>query len=166
MCSKCIGLFDSIARKIPRSRLLVQCARAATLSIALVGAAPAGAAEVLPGPVPAQVLEVLDGDTLRVRARIWLGQEVAVLIRLAGIDAPELKGACDAESNLAKEARNVLEAMIGDEAVTLRQIKYGKYAGRVLADVVNAAGEELGEALMAAGFARAYSGGLRLSWCE
>ena len=28
----------------------------------------------IPGPVPAHVLHVVDGDTVRVRAHIWLGQ--------------------------------------------------------------------------------------------
>ncbi len=166
MCSKFTWRFGFNARKISRSRFLIRYALAATVSIALLGAAPAGAAEVLPGPVPAQVVKVVDGDTLRVRARIWLGQDVAVLIRLAGIDAPELRGACAAESDLAVEARHFLEEMIGDRAVTLRQIQYGKYAGRVLANVGNASGEELGEALLAQGLARPYSGGQRFSWCE
>jgi micrococcal nuclease len=34
------------------------------------------AAEVLPGPIPAVVTEVVDGDTIGVRARIWLGQQI------------------------------------------------------------------------------------------
>ena len=51
----------------------------------LLAAPPAFAAEageMLAGPVPAVVEEVIDDDTLRVRVRIWLGQEEATL-RLA-----------------------------------------------------------------------------------
>ena len=32
------------------------------------------ASEVLPGPIAADVIKVIDGDTLRVRARIWLAR--------------------------------------------------------------------------------------------
>ena len=42
----------------------------------------------LEGPVPAFVERVVDGDTLVVRARIWLGQELRIMVRVAGIDAP------------------------------------------------------------------------------
>lgn len=51
-----------------------------------------------PGPYSAEVLAVTDGDTLRVRVRLWppglLAEEP---VRLAGLDAPELKGRCPAE---------------------------------------------------------------------
>jgi micrococcal nuclease len=111
------------------------------------------AAETLPGPVPAQVVAVVDGDTLSVRAHIWLGQEVATLVRLAGIDTPELKGECESERARARAARDYLE-------------RYEKYAGRVMAKVASADGGDLSERMIAAGFARAYDGGKRLPWCQ
>ena len=39
---------------------------------------PSQAKDVLAGPVPAEVVRVVDGDTLLVRAEIWLGQTVEV----------------------------------------------------------------------------------------
>ena len=49
---------------------------------ALLGAtalAPAQAGqEVLAGPVSARIQRVIDGDTLRVRTRIWLGMDMEV----------------------------------------------------------------------------------------
>jgi hypothetical protein len=43
--------------------------------LASMGApAPAGAKESLAGPVPATVERVIDGDTLEIRARIWLAK--------------------------------------------------------------------------------------------
>lgn len=53
--------------------------------------------EPLAGPIPAMVVKVVDGDTLNVRARIWINQELDTAVRLLGIDAPELNGACEAE---------------------------------------------------------------------
>lgn len=44
--------------------------------------------EVLPGPVPVEILSVLDGDTVSVKARVWIGSNVETSVRIAGIDAP------------------------------------------------------------------------------
>ncbi len=129
----------------------------------------AGAQDRLAGPVPAEVLSVIDGDTIEVRAVIWLGQVVSTRVRLAGIDAPELRGKCARERTLAERARAYLLARLGGGGrawVRLRDIRYGKYAGRVLARVETAAGEDLGRSLMAAGLARPYAGRARASWCE
>ncbi len=129
----------------------------------------AGAQDRLAGPVPAEVISVIDGDTIEVRALIWLGQVVSTRVRLAGIDAPELRGKCARERALAERARAYLLARLGGEDrawVRLRDIRYGKYAGRVLARVETAGGEDLGRGLMAAGLARPYAGRARAPWCE
>jgi endonuclease YncB( thermonuclease family) len=138
----------------------------ALVFVAILAAAPAAAREILPGPIPARVLRVIDGDTLAVRARIWLGQEVEVSVRVDGIDAPELKGRCHRERRLARQARALLESHVGGGEVVLRRIRYGKFAGRVLADVQSPAGEDLGTLLRVAGLAQAYAGGRRATWCE
>jgi len=132
----------------------------------LAGGFPAIAAEVLSGPVAAQVLRVLDGDTIAVRVRIWPGHQVETLVRLKGIDAPELKARCERERVLAHGALRFLEAHVGERAIWLTDIHLGKYAGRVLARVTMATGADLSAQLMAAGFARAYTGGRRASWCD
>ncbi len=74
--------------------------------------ARAGAQNRLAGPVPAQVLSVIDGDTIEVRAVIWLGQVLSTRVRLAGIDAPELRGKCARERALAVRARAYLRARL------------------------------------------------------
>ena len=124
-----------------------------------------GASDVVPGPVPARVVAVIDGDTIAVRARIWLGQDVETRVRVAGVDAPELRGACPHERALAVAARDFLIAAVGDAVVTLTDIRYDKFGGRVLARVENAEGESLSTLLVSAGLGRAYSGGKRASWC-
>ena len=127
--------------------------------------APVRAREVLPGPVPAEVVEVIDGDTLKVRAHIWLGQAVETSVRLAGINAPELAGKCDEERLLAARARDYLARLLADRAVSLREVAYDKYGGRVVARVDDRTGRDLGAALVAAGLARPYDGGKRGKWC-
>lgn len=147
----------------------VGLACAASAGTALIGApavSAAAAREILAGPVPARVVEIVDGDTLVVRARIWLGHDVETRVRLAGIDAPELKGKCPRERSLARAARAFLAARLDGASVMLRDVRYGKYAGRVLARLETAADGDIGAALLAAGLARPYEGRRRLSWCE
>ena len=119
----------------------------------------------VPGPVPARVLRVIDGDTLMVRARIWIGQEIEIKVRLAGVDAPELRGKCERERRLARQARDLIAARIADGEVSLHGVQYGKFAGRVLARVETSAGDDLGTALLDAGLGRPYRGKRRQGWC-
>ncbi len=125
----------------------------------------AGGRDVIPGPVPARVMAVIDGDTILVRARIWLGQVVETHVRLEGVDTPELTGECELERRLARKARDFILARIGGGGVVLRDIQYGKYAGRVVARVGTANGGDFSQALLEAGLGRLYRGGRRWSWC-
>lgn len=126
----------------------------------------AGSAQTyLPGPVTAEVRRVLDGDTLEVSARIWLGQEVETKVRLAGIDAPELRGACEAERAAARAAQAWLDARLVGASVRLVDVRFDKYGGRVLARVLDAEGRDVGDALVTEGLARAYDGRRRAPWC-
>jgi endonuclease YncB( thermonuclease family) len=122
-------------------------------------------AEILSGPVEADVIRVVDGDTLALRARIWIGLDLVVNARIRGIDTPELNGKCDREKAAAVAARAALEAIVGDSGVQLRRIENDKYAGRVVADVVTNDGKELGPAMIESGLARPYDGGGRDPWC-
>ena len=147
----------------------------AALSLCLIGAggdtSRSGAVEVLSGPVPATVIEVMDGDTVKVRARIWLGQDLSTRVRLAGIDAPELNGGCARERALAERARAFLAGYLaaadgGPVEVRLFEVRYGKYARRVVARMETAEAIDLGAALIAAGLAQPYDGGRRPTWCD
>lgn len=132
---------------------------------ALLGTAGPAIAEVVSGPVAADVIRVIDGDTLALRARIWVGLDITVNARIRGIDAPELNGRCDREKSMAQAARAHLAAVVGVGRVRLRQIENDKYAGRVLADIVTDDGANLRDAMLESGFARPYDGGGRDPWC-
>jgi len=64
------------------------------------------AAEALAGPITATVERVIDGDTIDVRARIWLGQTVAVRVRIDKVNTPELETRCVEEDSVAVAARD------------------------------------------------------------
>lgn len=65
----------------------------------------AEAAEPIPGPVPAEIVDIIDGDTVAVRARIWPGQFVETRVRLRGVDTPEIRRPdCEAERAAGHQA--------------------------------------------------------------
>ena len=133
----------------------------------LIAAASVGQADdILPGPIPARVDRVVDGDTVVVVATIWLGQTLTTHVRIAGVDTPELRGDCPAERELALAARDGLADLLVPSEVTLHGVRMGTFAGRVVADIRNAQGRDVGLALLAQGLARVYDGrGARPGWC-
>ncbi|HRE60087.1 MAG TPA: thermonuclease family protein [Micropepsaceae bacterium] len=136
------------------------------LALFLAAAAPiARAGEVLPGPYQARVERVIDGDSLLVRVRIWLGQEVSTIVRIRGVDAPELKGRCAQERTGAEAARRFIEEALTGGDVVLAAIENDKFGGRVIAQVFASGGTDVGAALVSAGLARSYDGGRRAGWC-
>jgi endonuclease YncB( thermonuclease family) len=155
--SRCLRMEDR--RAVPAALLL-----AAVIALSVI--APVGAAETLPGPIPAEVVRVIDGDTLAVRARIWLGQIVAVHVRIAGIDAPEMKARCARERTLALAARDALSRRAAaGSTVRLMNVHADKYGGRVIARVLGPSGADLATAQLGAGLARPYAGRTRQPWC-
>ena len=122
------------------------------------------AAEALAGPVSAVVERVVDGDTVEVRARIWLGQSLTVRVRIEGVDAPEARSVCADERRLAQAAREFLSLRLLDRQVTLARVVYDKFGGRVRAEISDADGD-IAAALLAAGLARPYRGERREPWC-
>jgi hypothetical protein len=99
---------------------------------------------------------VVDGDTFYLN-----GEKV----RIAGIDAPETHDyRCQSELQLGERAARQLQALLNSGAVTMTSIDRDRDVyGRLLRNVsVN--GQDVGEAMISAGVARAYAGGRR-SWC-
>lgn len=119
--------------------------RVAVLGLALLLAAPAGA----------QSLRVIDGDTIAVRG---------TTIRIIGLDAPEMRGRCPAETRLARRAKERLaELLAGGASLTRRgRDRYG----RGLAIVQDAQGRDVAQVMISEGLARPYNGrGRRAGWC-
>ncbi|MEI9885448.1 MAG: thermonuclease family protein [Rhizomicrobium sp.] len=121
-------------------------------------------AKEFPGPVSAHVDRVIDGDTFEATAAIWLGQTVAVRVRIAGIDAPELRARCEAERARAEAARAYLGRRLAGGEVRLSALRHDKHGGRVDAHVVDAQGD-IAAHMIRAGLARPYDGGRRDGWC-
>lgn len=121
--------------------------------------------ETIKGPVFARVLNVYDGDTIEVLAKVWPGHQINVRVRIRGIDAPEIRSKCSSEHFAALSARNRLREFIAGKPVLLTDIKGGKYFGRVLANVKTHAGHNVKSVLLASGLVRPYRGKRRTGWC-
>jgi endonuclease YncB( thermonuclease family) len=140
--------------------------RFALALLAAVLATNASAAEGVSGPYTATVERVVDGDTIAVRVTVWLELDLRVLVRVRGIDAPELRGRCEFEKKRAAAAMGALGQLVAAGPLTLTNIEGDKYFGRVVADVASAKGADVAAAMVAGGFARPYSGGTGGGWCE
>lgn len=100
-----------------------------------------------------------DGDTCT-----FLVDGEKVKVRILGIDAPEMKGRCPAETDLAIKARDrLLELLRGAGSIELvgeKKDKYRRRLAKVLAD-----GEDVGPVLVREKLARPYKGRRRDKWC-
>jgi micrococcal nuclease len=136
------------------------CALLICLAIPDVGRASGLRSTQIGGPVSAQVLRIVDGDTIEVSAYPWPQQRIDVLVRIRGIDAPELHGKCEGERLKATRARNRLaEFLNGQPRVILTDISGDKYFGRVLANLGLSDGQDAASVLILEGLVQPYDGG-------
>lgn len=128
--------------------------------------APLANAKHYGSAVVERVTSIYDADTFRVDIEGWpavVGERVPV--RIKGVDAPELRGKCQAEKEAARVSKQFTVARLRRaQKIELREIERGKYF-RLLAHV-SVDGADLGQALISAGLARSYDGGRRQSWCK
>ncbi len=132
------------------------------------------AASLLAAPLPAAdyswpVVRVVDGDTVKVDASADLPPELASLsVRLRGVDTPEKgrRAKCEAERQAGRAATAFTEAAVaGAGNILVRDPAWGKWGGRVIADLV-LDGSSLSSVLIEAGHGRPYDGGRRKGWCR
>ncbi|WP_137157039.1 thermonuclease family protein [Rhizobium sp. FKL33] len=144
---------------------LRRIASSSVLALALLGAsgeqswAEASRRYHVDGPVAAELVSVIDGDTVLVNARPWPQQTISVMVRLRGIDTPELKSRCPAERERARAARDLLEQRLAAGDLALSDIDADKYFGRVVARLSFGETSDASDLLLAAGLARPYDGG-------
>ena len=114
-----------------------------------------------------EVTSIYDGDTFRVNIEGWpdiVGKRIVV--RINGIDAPEMRGKCQEEKRLALQAKQfVVEKLRDAKTIEIRNMRRGKYF-RIIADVF-VDGKDLGEEMKAKHYAVEYHGGhKKMDWCR
>lgn len=113
-----------------------------------------------------KIIYVYDGDTFRVDINSLhsiIGKNIS--IRIAGIDAPEIKGKCKYEKEQAIKARDfVRDKLSKSSEVILTDIQRDKYF-RIVANVF-IDGQSLKNDLLSSNLARRYNGRIKLTWCD
>lgn len=116
--------------------------------------------------IVSQINSIYDGDTFRVDIAGYpavIGNNIP--IRINGVDTPEIRGKCDSEKLLARQAKQfTVNALRNAKRVELKNIQRGKYF-RLVADVY-VDGVNLGNSLLKQKLAYEYHAGTKKSWCN
>lgn len=115
----------------------------------------------------AKCVYVYDGDTIHVVFKMPNTNECYKwVIRMNGIDTPEMKSKNIAEKKAAVIARDFLKEQILDKIVIVDCMEFDKY-GRLLAEVYSEGIEvSLSHQMIEKGYAKAYDGGTKAGWSE
>lgn len=126
------------------------------------------------------IVEVYDGDTIKTDLSWRMPYPLnKISIRIDGIDTPEMpaksyattgklgRSHCIKEAELALAAKARLVELIGTNTkMKVYNFKYGKWAGRIVADV-KIGGIDIAKTLIKEGFAVEYYGsGPKQDWCQ
>ena len=108
-----------------------------------------------------------DGDTIYVAIPGLPGEIANMSVRVRGADTPEIRGKCESEKHLAKQARDYARNRLKSaKSVEFCEPEWGRYGGRVVASV-RIDGSPLDVELISNGLARAYDGKTkRQPWCQ
>lgn len=120
------------------------------------------------GPIDAQVMKIVDGDTAQIIAETLPGFFVMTDVRVGEIDTPEKKGRakCPSEAALAEKATAATKTLIDGKSVKLLDVQFEKYGGRVLGDIQTIDGVSAAQNLIDKNLAKTYDGGKKESWCK
>lgn len=115
----------------------------------------------------AKCVYVYDGDTIHVVFKMPNSNECFKwIIRMMGIDTPEMKSKNANEKAKATQARDFLKGKILDKVVILDCLEFDKY-GRLLGNVFLEGEEQsLSQQMISNGHAKAYDGGTKEGWAE
>ena len=117
----------------------------------------------------AKIVRAIDGDTIVIEAPYLpapLKPELGV--RIFGVDTPEksFRAKCDSEKQRGEQASVFVKNLItSTKKYQVVLYDWDKFGGRVLGDMLFD-GVSLRELLIKNGFARAYFGDAKQSWCN
>ena len=117
--------------------------------------------------IGAEYVRNYDGDTITFNLREFhpiIGKGIS--IRVNGVDTPEIRGKCKAEKELARQAKELIGALLSKaNKIDLLNLQRGKYF-RLVADVI-VDGINISDALLEADLAVRYDGGKKVKgWCS
>jgi len=107
------------------------------------------------------VVSIYDGDTFKIN--LPCDTDVFcdnISVRVLGVDTPEIKGKTEREKALAKQAKAFTKEFLSHTPVSLTDCGRDKYF-RLLCNVTNGQGKDLGKELINAGLGYSYDGGTK-----
>lgn len=115
----------------------------------------------------AKCVYVYDGDTVHVVFKIPNGNECYKwVVRLNGIDTPEMKSKNINEKKAALLSRDFLKNQILDKIIIIDCLDFDKY-GRLLGELfIEGNDVSLSKQMIENGHAKAYDGGTKEGWAE
>ena len=100
-----------------------------------------------------KIIRVIDGDTVDLLIDLGFDVSVKKRIRLANIDAPEVRTRDKEEKKKGFKSKDKLSHLLYERGnLILLSKKIGKY-GRVIGEILNEDGQSLNEAMVDGGFA-------------
>jgi len=109
-----------------------------------------------------KVVRVIDGDSCKVS--LVIDDKASIFsIRLSGIDCPETRTRNLIEKRMGYDAKSRVETLTLGKIVVLKLGKFDKF-GRLLGEITNSDGVNVGDDLMSLGLAVPYDGGKRPVW--
>ena len=115
----------------------------------------------------AKCVHVYDGDTVHVVFKMLSSNDCYKwVIRIMGIDTPEIKSKNTYEKQLAVKARDFLRELILDKFIIIECLDFDKY-GRLLGNLYIEGNEKsISNMMIEKGFAKAYDGGTKVKWVD
>ena len=115
----------------------------------------------------AKCVHAYDGDTVHVVFKMPSSNDCYKwVIRIMGIDTPEIKSKNKYEKQLAVKARDFLRELILDKFIIIECLDFDKY-GRLLGNLYIEGNEKsISNMMIEKGFAKAYDGGTKVKWVD
>ena len=113
----------------------------------------------------AKCVHAYDGDTIHVVFKMPHSNEYNKwVIRMMGIDTPEIKSKNTNEKQLAVKARDFLRELILDKIIIIECLEFDKY-GRLLGNLfIEGSDISISNMMIEKGYAKAYDGGTKTTW--
>jgi len=114
----------------------------------------------------ARIEEIYDGDTVKIIV-LFGDIPVKLLLRIIGIDTPEIKhgeGRLPEEHISAVKVRDYMRSLFPKNIAKICIRDWDKYGGRVLGELFLETGENVSEILIHQGWARPYRGEKKRPW--
>jgi len=111
------------------------------------------------------LLKIYDGDTVYLTTELWPDNDQFMKLRIYGMDTPEIRTRKACEKAMGYRVKQFLSNYLTGKVLTLSDVKYGKYAGRVIGNLY-ADGVLVSKMMIDKGYAVPYFGKKKTKvWC-